>query len=177
MFQEAVFYSLSALLLLSALCVVLVRNVMHSALFLGLALSAVAGIFATLKADFLFAAQVLVYVGGIAVLLLFVVLLSGRAADLLMRQVNEQWVAALLVCGVIFAALGKVLWEAGSAVARPVEWERATSSLGNFLLSNYAVPFELVSGLLLVSLIGAVIFSREDAPSAPAAESEGGETP
>ena len=59
----------------------------------------VAGIFGSLGADFLFAAQILVYVSGIAVLILFVVLLSGRASDFVLRQTNEQWAGGLVVCG------------------------------------------------------------------------------
>ena len=100
MIDQIVFYSLSALVLLSALAVVLHRNTVHSSLFLGLSLAGVAGLFACLGADFLFAAQIMVYVSGIAVLVMFVVMLLGRASDLHNRQVNELWMAALLICAI-----------------------------------------------------------------------------
>jgi len=160
--QEIVFYVLASVTVLSAVAVVSMRNVIHSALFLGLSLSSVGGIFALLRADFLFAAQILVYVSGIAVLVLFVVLLAGRASDLVTRQINDQWVAALLVCGVVFVSVSRVLSDVGRVTARPVNWEAGTNQIGRFLLSTYAVPFELVSGVLLVALMGAVIFSRSD---------------
>ena len=81
MMESIVFYSLAAVTLVSALMVVTLRNTFHSALFLGLSLAGVAGIFGTLGSDFLFAAQIMIYVSGIAVLILFVVLLSGEEGD------------------------------------------------------------------------------------------------
>src|SRR4051812_42545278 len=108
MITQIVFYGLSAIVLLAALGVVLSRNTVHSSLYLGLSLAAVAGLYALLGADFLFAGQVMVYVSGIAVLIMFVVMLLGRAADLHLRQVNEQWLAALLICAVSCAGLLKI---------------------------------------------------------------------
>ena len=71
MIQSVVFYSLAGLTILAALAVVTLRNVLHSALFLGVCLAGVAGLFASLSADFLFAVQILIYVGGISILILF----------------------------------------------------------------------------------------------------------
>jgi len=88
MLQQIVFFSLAAVTVLSALAVVTMRNTVHSALFLGLTLGGVGGLFAMLGADFLFAGQIMVYVGGIALLVMFVVMLLGRASDLHLRQVN-----------------------------------------------------------------------------------------
>ena len=88
MIETIAFYSLSALVLGSALGVVLHRNTVHSSLFLGLSLAGVAGLYALLGADFLFAAQVMVYVSGIAVLVMFVVMLLGRASVLVISMHN-----------------------------------------------------------------------------------------
>ncbi|MDE2039127.1 MAG: NADH-quinone oxidoreductase subunit J [Elusimicrobia bacterium] len=159
MAESLIFYSLAALVLLSALAVVTMRNTVHSALFLGLSLAGLAGIFAELSADFLFAAQILVYVGGIAVLFIFVVMLLGRASDLHLRQINAQWPAALLVCAV--AAAG--LWRAARSFIAPAATRApapTTERLGRLLMGGYAVPFELVSLLLTAALLGAVFFSR-----------------
>src|SRR5579862_4694489 len=98
--EQIAFYSLSALVVFSALLVVSMRNTVHSALFLGLCLAGVGGLFALLGADFLFAGQIMVYVGGIAVLIMFVVMLLGRASDLHLRQINRHWLQAFLVCGI-----------------------------------------------------------------------------
>src|SRR5258708_2523387 len=103
-----VFYSLAAVILASALGVVLNRNTVHSSLMLGLSLAGVAGLYAALGADFLFAAQVMVYVSGIAVLIMFVVMLLGRSSDLHLRQVNDYWLVALVVCGVSSVGLLKI---------------------------------------------------------------------
>ncbi|UPT72457.1 MAG: NADH-quinone oxidoreductase subunit J [Elusimicrobiota bacterium] len=161
MLEQIVFWSLSALVLLSALGVVLQRNAVHSSLFLGLTLAGVAGIYGSLGADFLFGAQVMVYVSGIAVLVMFVVMLLGRASDLHLRQVNERWTAALLVCAVAAVGLLKVarLHSATSVAgaARP-----STREIGRLFLGEWLVPFELISLVLLAALLGAVFFTRTE---------------
>src|SRR5947207_2092782 len=96
MVESIIFYFLAAVVIVPAIRVVSVRNVFHAALWLIVSLGGVAGIYALLAADFLFAVQLLVYVGGVMVLLLFVVLLSGKPSDWAGRQVNEKaWLAAL----------------------------------------------------------------------------------
>jgi NADH-quinone oxidoreductase subunit J len=153
----AVFYSLAALTLICALAVVLMRNVFHSALMLGLSLAGVAGLFATLGADFLFAAQILIYVSGIAVLVLFVVLLSGRASDFVLRQVNEQWAGALVLCAVLLGAFYAIYEPYRDRVfAAP---KATTLDLGRYLITDYGFPFELVSLILLAAILGAMLFS------------------
>ena len=161
MLDQIVFYSLSAVVLLSALGVVLQRNAVHSSLFLGLSLAGVAGLFASLGADFLFGAQVMVYVSGIAVLVMFVVMLLGRASDLHLRQVNERWMAALLVCGVASVGLFKIARLSSAtivtAAARP-----GTREIGRLFMGQWLVPFELISLVLLAALLGAVFFTRTE---------------
>ncbi|MBI5631580.1 MAG: NADH-quinone oxidoreductase subunit J [Elusimicrobia bacterium] len=161
MIEQLVFYSLAAVAVLSALGVVTMKNSVHSALMLGLALAAVAGVFALLGADFLFAGQVLIYVSGIAVLIMFVVMLLGRTYDLHLRQVNNQWLAGLLICGITFSGLWRVigLFSESRAHSAPVP---GTRLLGRLLMSDYALPFELISLILMASLLGAVYFSRSE---------------
>lgn len=153
---------LSAVILLSALGVVLLPGVMHSALCLGLCLAGVAGIFASLGADFIFAAQILVYVGGIAVLILFVVLLAGSASDLVTRQINDSWLPSLFICAAFLWSFLKVtVYFSGIAASTlPVP---AVKFIAAALLGDYAVPFELISLVLLASMTGAVLFGRRKA--------------
>ncbi|MDD5657102.1 MAG: NADH-quinone oxidoreductase subunit J [Elusimicrobia bacterium] len=157
------FYSMAAVAVTGAVLVVTLRNAVHSALALGLSLAGVAGIFAALGADFLFAAQLLIYVGAIAVLIVFVLMLLGRASDLRLRQVNQQWAAALLICaitGVGLFHLAKLFGGIGAAAAsRPT-----TRPLGLLMLGDYVLCFELVSLVLLAALLGAIFFSHKDAP-------------
>ena len=159
MIEQIIFYLLAAVIVLSALGVVLLPGVMHSALALGLCLVGVAGIFASLGADFIFAAQILVYVGGIAVLILFVVLLAGSASDLVTRQINESWLPALLICATFGWSFFRIIayFEGITASSVPVP---AVRELAFAMLGDYAVPFELISIVLLASMTGAVLFGR-----------------
>jgi NADH-quinone oxidoreductase subunit J len=161
MIEQIVFYSMAGLVILSALAVVTLRNAVHSALFLGLCLAGVAGLFASLGADFLFAGQVLIYVGAVAVLVMFVVMLLGRASDLHLRQINNQWLAGLLICAVSMAGFMHVirLFAKTLPASEPLP---GTRLIGKLMMSDYAVPFELVSLVLLAALLGAVYFSRAE---------------
>ena len=161
MLDQIVFYSLAILTLSSALAVVLHRNTVHSSLFLGLSLAAVAGLYASLGADFLFGAQIMVYVSGIAVLVMFVVMLLGRASDLHLRQVNERWMAALLVCGVASVGLFRVARLHSATVATGAA-APGTHDIGRLFMGEWLLPFELISLVLLAALLGAVFFTRTE---------------
>ncbi|MBI5597986.1 MAG: NADH-quinone oxidoreductase subunit J [Elusimicrobia bacterium] len=156
------FYALAAVTLVSAAAVVRLRNVLHSALFLGLSLSGVAGLFASLGADFLFAAQILIYVSGIAVLVLFVVLLAGRHSELHLRQTNKQWLPALAIAGTALWALSRVA-RPFSGLLAPADGQPTTRVIGGLLMGDYAVPFELISLILIAALIGAIVFTGVEA--------------
>ncbi len=161
MIEAIAFYCMAAVALTGAVMVVTLRNTVHSALALGLSLAGVAGLFACLGADFLFAGQLLIYVGGIAILIIFAVMLLGRASNLHLRQINQQWAAALLVCAITGAGLWRLVGifrhTSSSAPATAT-----TRSIGLLMLGDYALPFELISLVLLAALLGAVFFSRKD---------------
>ncbi len=163
MIETIAFYSLSALVLASALGVVLHRNTVHSSLFLGLSLAGVAGLYALLGADFLFAAQIMVYVSGIAVLVMFVVMLLGRASDLHLRQVNEFWMAAILICVIASVGLLKIARSFTDTVAAAAP-SPSTKVIGRLFLGDDLLPFELVSLVLMAALLGAVFFSHAEKP-------------
>lgn len=162
MIEHIVFYSLSAVVLAAAVCVVTMKNTVHSSLFLGLCLAGVAGLFAALGADFLFAAQIMVYVSGIAVLIIFSVMLLGRASDLHLRQVNEQWMAAILICAVSSVGLLKIARSYSGTFALTAT-KPSTHAIGRLFMGEWLLPFELVSLLLTAALLGAVFFSRSEA--------------
>lgn len=158
MIECVVFWSLASVVLICALLVVTLRNTVHCALFLGLCLAGVAGLFACLGADFLFGAQILVYVGGIAVLIMFAVMLLGRASDLHLRQVNNQWMAGLLIGAITLVGLSRVVRQYLSVrAAGPAA--PSTRALGRLLMGDYGVPFELISIVLTASLLGAIFFT------------------
>lgn len=159
MIAKMVFALLFVLTVVPALLAVSLKNIFHSALFLVLSLTGVAGLFALLGADFLFVAQILVYAGGITVLLLFVILLSGSPKDWLIRQLNGQWAWGLLVSGIfvsLLAALFRFIPE--PAVLTPPQ--PTSAALGLTLVRDLLLPFEAVSLVLLSALVGAVHFSK-----------------
>jgi NADH-quinone oxidoreductase subunit J len=117
-------------------------------------------------ADFLFVAQLLVYTGGILILLLFVVLLSGSPAEWAAKAVNAQWAASALVAGVLMALLVVLMRMLPTAPAGLPPALPTTATLGFLLMKDMLVPFEAVSLVLLATLVGAVHFSKkEDAAS------------
>jgi len=158
--QTIVFYLLAAVVVIPAVLVVSAKNVFHSALFLILSLVGVAGIYALLAADFLFAVQLLVYAGGIMVLLLFVVLLSGRPSDWAIAQINEKALGAALFCAFLMGLLGYTIWKWTFDIVS-VEPKLTTRGLGELLVGPMILPLEVVALVMVAALIGAVYFSSK----------------
>lgn len=165
MISNTVFWLLTLTVIVPAYLSVTVKNVFHAALFLVLSMSGVAGFFAFLGADFLFAVQILLYVGGVLTVLLFVVLLSGRPSDWSLRQVNNQWPAALLLSLTVLGVLIQAVRYFPEGV---FQLPQATSAgMGRLFLTDMLVPFEAISLVLLAALIGAVYFAQKSDPPEP----------
>ena len=158
--EAAIFYLVAALVIGSALYVVLGRNLVHSAFALVAAFFGVAVFYAYLGADFLAGAQVLIYVGGILTLLLFGVMLTHRIYDLNLRTGTVQVVPGAIAAGGVFAVL---VW-----IIRSVDWGAmdagdpgpTSESIGRLLVGDYLLPFEIASVLLLIALMGAAMLVR-----------------
>lgn len=161
--SHVVFILLSLVALGGALGVVLHRNVFYAALFLVLSFVGVVGFYVLLEAEFLAMIQLLVYVGAIAILIIFAVMLSQRLMSSGYAARNEQWLggaaAALALLVVLVVVLLTVNWPV-TAAPPP---DNAIQRLGIELISpdRYLLPFEVASVLLLVALVGAVIIARE----------------
>ena len=156
-----IFYLVAALLIGSSVMVVTLRGLFASALYLAAALSLVGALFAMLGADFLFAVQILLYVGGVLVIIAFAVMLSNAEQLKAEPQTNQQWLPALLLClGLILMVLVGVRRHAFAAA--PAEPGPTTASMGHLLLGGQILPFEVVSLVLMASLVGAVMFSRKE---------------
>lgn len=162
--ETAVFALLSLLILVPAVLAVSLKNIFHCGLWLVVSLTGVGGVFALLGADFLFVSQILVYSGGITVLLLFVVLLSGSPKDWALKQVNPQWGWGFILAG-IFVGLLAVLFHQLPSATVPVPSTPTTENLGFLLIRDWVFPFEAVSLVLLAALVGAVHFSKKDKTS------------
>ena len=161
MVQTVVFIIFSLITLGAALAVVTSKNLFHSALFLILSFVGVASLYVLLEAPFLAAVQVLVYVGAIAILIVFAIMLTRRlmAKDLVQR--NAQWGWAALGAVLLFVALGLILLQVNWPVVEAAVPEETISILGQDLMGTYLVPFEVASVLLLVALVGSIIIARE----------------
>ena len=155
---KLIFALLSALLIGLSLVVVSARSVFRSAIALTAVLGVVAGVFALLGADFVAASQLLIYVGGIMIIMLFVIMLSQRPAAMLERQTNEQWLwgglfALAVVCGLILQF--RAFYRGVFATVAPTP---TSAAIGQLLLGDMIVPFEAISLVLLAALVGAVYF-------------------
>ncbi|TEU13957.1 MAG: NADH-quinone oxidoreductase subunit J [Anaerolineales bacterium] len=161
MVQTVVFIILSLITLGAALAVVTSKNLFHSALFLILSFVGVAGLYVLLEAPFLAAVQILVYVGAIAILIVFAIMLTRRLMAKDLVQHNAQWGWAALGAVLLFVALGLILLQVNWPVVEAAVPEETISILGQDLMGTYLVPFEVASVLLLVALVGSIIIARE----------------
>jgi NADH-quinone oxidoreductase subunit J len=162
--EQGVFIVLSAITLLGAGIVVTSRILIRAALGLVLSFFGVAGLYALLNVGFLAVVQILIYVGAIAILIIFAIMLTRGVMDREVVQRNSQWFISALVGLALFAALGYALvfrvgddWALSGA---PVPQDQI-ATLGEALVTTYALPFEVASVLLLVALVGAIVIARE----------------
>ena len=155
----AVFYMMAGLAVACAVVVALSRNILHSAFGLLGTLAGVAGLYFLLGADFVAVVQLLVYVGGILVLILFAVLLTREITDIKLSNLSVSILgglpAALLMLAMVVHTTIKAPFKATVAVAAPT-----VDRLGDALLREYLLPFEVVSVVLLMALVGSMVIAR-----------------
>lgn len=172
--QYISFLILAFLVITTALGVVLLSNIVYSAFLLGGVFLSISGIYILLNADFVAAAQILVYVGAVSVLILFAIMLVNKREDF--AEIPGRWVRKLstaLVCGGIFALLSTMVlitpWQINQS--GPFV-EDTLVAIGRHFFSDYLLPFELASVLLLMAMVGAIILARRDLiPDLPQEES------
>ena len=163
--KALIFYIFALSAIGSAVVVVTVRNIVHAAFALMVTLFSVAGLYVFLQADFLAATQVIVYVGGILVLILFGVMMTSGRLDLKLKLERGQMFWGGIVSLVLFGLLLSVItntpqWENVDAGASQ---EPTTRKIGEMLMQQeYLLPFEIASILLLVAMIGAALISRKE---------------
>jgi NADH-quinone oxidoreductase subunit J len=158
--EAAVFYVLAGITVGSAAVVVLARSLIYSAFALLFTFVGVAGLYLLLGADFLAASQLLIYVGGILVLLLFGVMLTHKLYDLDLKSEVTQFLPGALVSGTLLLILA---W-----IARHTDWvvgpgrapAATTRDIGKLFMSRWLLPFEAASILLLIALVGAAMIVR-----------------
>ena len=163
--QLVSFGILSVMMIGSALGVVLLTNIVYSAFLLGGVFISIAGLYLLLNADFVAAAQVLIYVGAVNVLILFAIMLVNKREDF--SPIANRWIrqgSTALVCVGLFALLSTMVlatpWSlyTGPAVAGT----NSVVEIGKHFFSDFLLPFELASVLLLMAMVGAIILARRD---------------
>jgi NADH-quinone oxidoreductase subunit J len=164
--QIAFFYLFAFLTLLCGVLVIanpFTRNPVTSAMFLVLTIVAMAGLFVQLHAFFLAAVQVLVYAGAVMVLFVFVIMLLDLKQEERRRIKPVMAGLAAVAAAMIALAMIRTIKQSavGFTLARP-EVEGSTIELGRRLFAQFALPFEVLSLLLLVAMIGAVLLSKRD---------------
>jgi len=166
MLPQIAFLILAATTLVSAVLVITQRNPVHCVIWLVVTLFSVGGIYLMVHAEFLFAVQVILYVGGIMVLFLFVVMLVNLDVAAKQAQFRRKWQLALFTAVVLLGELsyGLVRGKQGllSLTAAPAvaTSEGNTQAVGRALYQTYMLPVEIASILLLVAMVGAVIMAK-----------------
>lgn len=160
--NDLVFLVLAGILVASALTVVLNRDIIRSGLAMIVAFAALAGIYVLLNAPLVAAAQVLVYIGAISILVLFAIMLTQTKVGPIRLVFHHQaWAAAIAS---IVLAVGL------SVVVSVTDWPRAvgeqvhtaTDALAKLLFTDYILPLEVVSVLLLAAVVGGVFLAKRD---------------
>ena len=158
-----IFYIFAVLTLGSASVVVFSRNIVRAAFALLFAFFGVAGIYIFLLADFIAITQLLIYVGGIMVLILFGVMLTSHQINVDAKTGMLQTLPAILIAACVSGGLVWVFWltdwKANPAVPAV---ETTAAKIGELLLTAYLLPFEIASVVLLVALIGAAMIARRE---------------
>jgi NADH-quinone oxidoreductase subunit J len=169
MLDTVLFYIFGVMTLLGGILTITRRNAVHSAISLIVSLLGVAGLYLLQHAEFLFAVQIVLYVGGIMVLFLFVIMLVNLDLAAKERQFNRQWLVALAAVLAAGAELGYFFYRGKDAfkladVAAAITGAEAlgnTEIIGNSLFSEYLLPFEIASLLLLVAVVGSVVMAKK----------------
>lgn len=159
---EIIFYLIAAITVGFAALVAFSRNIVYSAFALVGALMGVAGIYILLAADFVAMVQVLLYVGGIVVLTIFAVMLTQGIGDVAVSNRAAGPVAGLTVTALAGAVMLYATMKTPWHLVPAIDVSATTYGVGNAFLGAYVLPFEVASLVLLATLVGAVVISRQD---------------
>ena len=157
--MSIVFYLIAALTVAGGLAAVLLKNTVHCALALTVAFAGLALLFLKLDAQFAGFAQILVYIGAVAILVVFAILLTRSSETPKDGVFSKNWLAGLTIAAGIFAVLGWAVLQSVAALPQGTPDAPTVSVLqiGNALMGRYVLPLEIVALLLTAALIGAVI--------------------
>ena len=164
--ETILFYLFAILVLGGGILTITRRNAVHSAVSLVVSLMGVAGLYLLQQAEFLFAVQIVLYIGGIMVLFLFVIMLVNLDQAAKERQFNRQWLVALIAVAAVGAEIAYFFYRGQGSfrladVTPPVTSIGNTEMLADVLFKEYLLPFEIASILLLVAVVGSVVMAKK----------------
>ena len=167
--ESIAFYIIASIVLISAILMITARSMVHAVVYMVVSFVAVGALFILLQAEFVAAVQILVYAGGIVVLFLFVVMLVNMGEINEIEYLHKQWLPASVLMLVLVAEIGFLLWgNAGALAAAPEQTDTVlraaggnTETIGMTLYTDYLLPFEIASLLLLVAMIGAIYLAKK----------------
>jgi NADH-quinone oxidoreductase subunit J len=158
-----VFYVLAALTIAGALAAVLLKNTVHCALALTVAFAGLALLFLELDAQFAGFAQILVYIGAVAILVVFAILLTKGSETPKDGVYSKNWLVGLVIAAGVFAVLGWAVLQSVGVLPHETAVPSVTVlQIGNALMGRYVLPLEIVALLLTAALIGAVIVAMHE---------------
>lgn len=159
---DIVFFVFAFITVVSAVIVVFSKNIIYSAFSLLFTFFGAAGLYVLLQADFLAVTQVLIYVGGILVLMLFGVMLTNKVINVEIKAGSLHTLPALFLAAIVAGTLAGLFYSSWKGAASPPASAASTTTkaLGELLMTSYLLPFEIASIVLLVALIGAAMYAR-----------------
>lgn len=160
--STAVFYLVAIITVGSAVVVAFSSNIIYSAFSLLGTFAGVAGIYIFLGADFVAGVQLLIYVGGILILILFAVMLTHRISEVEITNRSVGRIPAVIITGIFCFLLLQTIRDTPWVKVKEVVYQPTTAKIGDLFLLNYLLPFELASLVLLAAMIGAVVISRKE---------------
>ncbi len=160
--EAVVFWILAVILAGSALAVVLSTNLFHAVLWLALALTGTAGVFLLLNAEFLAAVQLLLYAGGIVTIVVFAIVVTERLVGERITQTNRRIGGGALVAAALAGVIVNTIWEQPLGLVKPPMAGDLTRTVGERVLTQFVLPFELLALLMLAALLSAIYFARPE---------------
>ena len=159
-----VFVVLAAFTLASAIGAMALRNMVHCGLSLALAFAGLAAVYLQLNAEFVGFAQILVYVGAVAILIVFTILLT-RSADVHLSRASRGWIAGVLIALAVGACIAVPVLQSPSLNRTPtVVPNREVARIGEQLMTTYVLPLQAIGLLLTAALLGGVVIAMRDEP-------------
>lgn len=157
---KATFYGIAGLTVLFAFFVVISRNIFHSALSLAAVLMGVACVYLYLDTEFLAAVQILIYVGAIMTLFIFTIMLTADLHKKMVWRINPRVLLSACAASIVLVILIKIInmnpWQPEIKGAAPIDLPQ----LGKSLMTNYVLPFEVISLISLAALVGAIVIGK-----------------